>query len=193
MTKRNCQLTLYTTDQTRSLDQLAIAQTDVSGRQLMQIAGERAFTRIMRRYPKSQNAIVLCGCGNNGGDGYVVAALLQTSGIIVTVIHSGIPKTRDALNAYQSYLDGGGGLATYSTELIANADLIIDGLLGAGLSRAPEGQIAKMIQAANANPCPCIALDLPSGLSGDTGHAFIPANSTEPNIPWSPPAMARFP
>lgn len=140
----------------------------------MERAGRRAFDQIMQRYPGADRVVVMCGPGNNGGDGYVVARLMHQIGIQVMVVRTEAPKTADAGTVSQAYLDAGGSIEDNALEAIACADLVVDGLLGAGLTRAPSPPFADLIDAANKNSCDCVAIDLPSGLSGDTGQAFNP-------------------
>lgn len=174
MDKQSLDRALYRTDQTRELDRLAIEEFGTPGLTLMERAGRRAFDQIMRRYPDAERVVVMCGPGNNGGDGYVVARLMRQIGVEVAVVRTSEPKTPDATAVCDTYLKAGGGIEENALEVIACADLVIDALLGAGLTRAPSAPFAGLIQAANRNTCPCVAIDLPSGLSGDTGQAFEP-------------------
>jgi len=104
----------------------------------------------------------------------VVARLMHQIGTQVMVVRTEEPKTADANIVCKAYLDAGGNIEDNALEAIACADLIIDALLGAGLTRAPSPTFAELIDAANKNNCECVAIDLPSGLSGDTGQAFNP-------------------
>jgi NAD(P)H-hydrate epimerase len=167
-------IALYTTSQTRQLDRIAIEEFGIPGLVLMERAGRAAFNRITQEYGSSASVLVLCGTGNNGGDGYVVARLLREIGIHVQVIATGEPETADAATVYRRYLDTGSEFRLVSSADLPAADLIVDGLLGSGLTRAPAGPYAELINKANGAGCPVVALDLPSGLSGDTGSAFKP-------------------
>ncbi len=172
---------LYLTAQTGKLDQIAMEQMGVPGYVLMERAGQCAFDWIAHRYPNRRHAIVLCGPGNNGGDGYVVARLLLEAGIKVSLIQNESPKTKDAITARNKYLEAGGSVTESFQEVLETADLIVDGLLGAGLNRAPTGQLSGLIEAVNCCHIPVVALDLPSGVSGDSGRVFtaaIEADST---------------
>lgn len=112
--------------------------------------------------------IVLAGPGNNGGDAWLTAEQLRVSWHAVTVIETAEPKAAEAVTARQQFLASGGRIATEWPK--TPHDLIIDGLLGIGLSRAPEGRIAELIQRANGSDIPILALDVPSGLNADTGQ-----------------------
>ncbi len=167
-------ISLYTTDQTRELDRTAIQEFGIPGLVLMERAGRAAFNHIMQRYSGRDPVVVLCGAGNNGGDGYVVARLLHEVGFTVRVITASEPKTDDARAVWQNYKNAGGRIENVERSAISDAELIVDGLLGSGLSSAPTGMYAELIHAANQCAAPVVALDLPSGLSGDTGEAFDP-------------------
>ncbi len=117
--------------------------------------------------------VVLCGSGNNGGDGYVVAQCAQAIGLEVVVIQAAAPKTATAIQVCEGFVDHG-GIITNQITALQNTALIVDGLFGIGLNRAPAGFYADLIRATNQARCAVIALDVPSGLDGDTGFAFDP-------------------
>jgi hydroxyethylthiazole kinase-like uncharacterized protein yjeF len=122
------------------------------------------------------NVLVLAGPGNNGGDAFVVARWLREWFFDVTVVFpvdaGKLPP--DAAAAHQAFLAAGG-----VTDPCVPADwrgaLIVDGLFGIGLKRAPSAEYAALINWANASGVPILALDVPSGLDADTGEAFVPA------------------
>ncbi len=167
------------------MDRIAIDRYGYSGLLLMKTAGERAFANIMARFSAAEPMVVLCGSGNNGGDGYVVAKCAQVIGLEVIVVQASAPKTKDTIQVCQEFVDRGGSIITSDTndiEALRSAGLIIDGLFGTGLNRAPSGCYADLIRAANQASCqvgrqagcPVVALDIPSGLDSDTGFAFDP-------------------
>jgi hydroxyethylthiazole kinase-like uncharacterized protein yjeF len=150
-------------------DQVAIA-AGTPGRVLMERAGQAVADAADRRTPADARILVLCGPGNNGGDGFVAARLLRERGRHVTL----------ALAGERSRLAGDAALMaqlwTGPVEPIAGLrprdhDLIVDALFGAGLSRPLEGEVAALVAAVNASGRPVIAVDVPSGLSGDTGRS----------------------
>lgn len=111
--------------------------------------------------------LVLAGPGNNGGDAWVTARLLQSRWYRVTILTQGKPAADEAQVAHQEFLTSGGVVAQdWPTH---QHDLIIDGLLGIGISRPPEDKLAAWIDQANLAGCPILALDVPSGLDADTG------------------------
>jgi len=123
--------------------------------------------------------LVLAGPGNNGGDAFEAARLLRQRFFDVRVVFAAPPEKlpADAAAARQRFVDAGG---TTSPQIPGNVrwSLIIDGLFGIGLARAPDGDYAEWISAANQlaerNHCPLLALDCPSGLNADTGTCFSP-------------------
>jgi NAD(P)H-hydrate epimerase len=130
---------------------------------LMEQAGRAVAEAIAARF-KPCAVTVLCGPGNNGGDGFVVARLLDESGFTVRVAHDGGHKG-----------DAGAMAARWSGETVAltpdalrGARLVVDGLFGAGLSRPLEGAAASVVEALN--DLPVVAIDVPSGVCGDSGR-----------------------
>jgi hydroxyethylthiazole kinase-like uncharacterized protein yjeF len=131
---------------------------------LMENAGRAVTNEILRRYGK-RKVLVLCGPGNNGGDGFVVARQLRDAGwpVRVTLVGDGARLKGDAaVNA------GRWGDATAAD--VAVAGLIIDALLGAGLDRDVNGEMAALIKQANEAHLPVVAIDVPSGVDGRTGE-----------------------
>jgi NAD(P)H-hydrate epimerase len=130
---------------------------------LMENAGQAVANAIAAHF-KPCPVTVLCGPGNNGGDGFVVARLLDESGFTVRVAQDTEPKG-DALAMSDKWK---GMRVALAPEALDGARLVVDGLLGAGLSRPLEGASAQVVEALN--DLPVVAIDVPSGLSGDTGQ-----------------------
>ena len=147
-------------------DRLAIAG-GMAGATLMENAGEAVAQAVSARHPGSR-LVVLAGPGNNGGDGFVAARLLAARGYWVRLLLTGtLDKLKgDAAAAARAW---GGEVATAKPDGLADTDLIIDALFGAGLDRPVSGLAQAMIEAVNAQPAPVIAVDLPSGINGTTG------------------------
>ena len=162
---------LYTAGQVRHLDRCAIETQGIPGFDLMTRAGEAAWRQILARWAEAERVLVLCGPGNNGGDGYVIAALARAAGMTVDLIQLGETGRihGDAATAREQFLEAGGRESVFAGELPA-ADLVVDALLGTGLERAVEGDFARAIEAANALRTHRIAVDIPSGLNADTGR-----------------------
>lgn len=138
---------------------------------LMQRAGQAAFALSRQYYPTAGHYLVVCGKGNNGGDGYIVATHCLAAGIRVTLIASDAEHSLpdSASQAKQAWLDAGGVVHGAQHPWPDDIDLIIDGVLGTGLRGAPERAIAELITRINQYPAPVIALDIPSGLLAETG------------------------
>jgi len=135
----------------------------------MKLAGFGIADAIVQRWSRRQ-VIILCGPGNNGGDGFVAARQLANAGWPVQVCMLGSPGalSGDALKAFK-YWDG--PVIPASTAALQNADLIIDAMFGAGLTRPLEGLALDLCNDVNDSAAPVVAVDVPSGLEGDTGRS----------------------
>jgi NAD(P)H-hydrate epimerase len=162
---------LYTAAQVRELDRIAIQERSIPGYQLMCRAGQALADCIVHCWPAASRVCVLCGPGNNGGDGYVVARLLQAAGIEVRVLSLSDPGRLkgDAAQAAQDYMASGGQYSPYTGTLEEQADLFVDAMLGTGLDRPVEGDFRTAIEALNRQSAPVLAVDIPSGLHADSG------------------------
>ncbi|MBS0334521.1 MAG: NAD(P)H-hydrate dehydratase [Proteobacteria bacterium] len=149
-------------------DAAAIA-AGTPGLTLMERAGTAVADAVCARFPR-QNAVVICGPGNNGGDGYVVARLLKDRGWPVEVRSFGEPATQDA-QAMSARWSG----TTKPLNGRLEPGVWIDALFGAGLSRALEGAAAAAALAMAEAPEKVVAVDIPSGVPGDTGKPVGPA------------------
>jgi len=153
---------LLTNAEMSRADAFAVAH-GVPSLTLMENAGRAAADAIAVRF-KPCAVTVLCGPGNNGGDGFVVARLLDEFGFIVRVAHDAEPKGDAAAMSDQWK----GTRVALEPEALDGAKLVVDGLFGAGLSRPLEGAAAQVVEALN--DLPVVAIDIPSGISGDTGQ-----------------------
>ncbi|GGD88760.1 bifunctional NAD(P)H-hydrate repair enzyme [Aureimonas endophytica] len=142
----------------------------VAGRILMERAGLAVFEALRRRFPEARRVAVLAGPGNNGGDAFVVARLLAEAGLALRchLLGPAADLRGDAAHAARGYHGPVEPLAAFAPD---EADLVLDGLFGAGLSRPAAGEAADAIERANASGVPIVAIDLPSGISGLTGAA----------------------
>ena len=159
---------LYTATQVRELDRVAIEERGIPSLTLMERAGADAFDVVRKRYPDAKHLLVVCGGGNNAGDGYVLARLARQAGLEVRVSALVDPAQLkgDAATCARNYLHIGKVETTLSPD---GADVIIDALLGSGLNRAVQGVFADAIGRVNQSGIPVLALDIPSGLNADTG------------------------
>ena len=162
---------IYSTRQVRELDDHAIQALGVPGYTLMKRAGE-ASLRIMRtRWPMAHDFVIVCGGGNNGGDGYVLARFAQAAGLRVQVLAVTPPAELrgDAQRAHDDFINSAGNVAPFAVPRLAQGDVIVDALLGTGLRGPLRPEVAAVIRAINIAGKPVFSLDIPSGLSGDTG------------------------
>ena len=143
---------LYTAAQTRELDRIAIEGCGIPGSTLMNRAGHAAFELIQAQWPEGCPLAVFCGTGNNGGDGFVVAALAQDRRIPVTVYQVGDPGKigGDAASARQVALDAGVDIQPFDDSVALDSCLVVDALLGTGLSGDVRGDYRDAIACVNA-------------------------------------------
>lgn len=162
---------LFRAAQVRELDRLAMATARISGYVLMERAANAAFSVLRARWPRARRVAVLCGAGNNAGDGYVLARLARQAGFEVTVLALADPQRLqgDARQAYADWRNAGGAVAPFQRDGLQSAHVVVDALLGTGLQRPLEGEWRAAVEALNAAAAPILAIDVPSGLSADTG------------------------
>lgn len=141
---------------------------------LMEQAGRAVADAVTRRARPGQRVLVLCGPGNNGGDGFVAARILAERGCHVTLALAG---RREALSGDAALAAGAwtGPIVQAGAADPAQHDLVVDALFGAGLSRPISGETAALVARVNASARPVVAVDVPSGVRGDTGLADGPA------------------
>ncbi len=141
--------------------------------ELMQRAGQASYELAHQLWPQAQHWLILCGHGNNGGDGYVVARLAQAAGLQVTLLavegNKALPD--EAQQAREAWLAAGGVIHAADAVWPEQVDVIIDALLGTGLNRAPAAPYDRLITLTNAHPAPVFAIDMPSGLLAANGSA----------------------
>jgi NAD(P)H-hydrate epimerase len=159
------------------IDADAIERLGIPGRVLMETAGRAVAEVIMRHYPRVRRPLVACGAGNNGGDGFVVARVLREwNAQIMPVVLAPAPGARQSPEARAN-----DELLLHAEievvrldhkdvpDLLRRCDLIVDAVFGVGLSRDIEGPPLELLRALDASALPVVAVDLPSGLSGDRG------------------------
>lgn len=162
---------LYDTLAARTLDERATALLGGDAYVLMQRAGQAAWRHVLDYWPQAQRIVVVCGPGNNGGDGYVLARVAHRSGRRVSVVHlrEHVPRTPAAQRACTEYVSAGGHVDLFEDHL-PSADLYVDALFGIGLSRAPDAATARLIGALNQQTVAVLSLDVPSGVDADRGQ-----------------------
>ncbi len=162
---------VWTPEAVRILDRTATSEFGIAGYELMRRAADAVCAAAIARWPDARQWVVLCGAGNNGGDGYVIARLARQRGCRVRVCALVDPAllTGDAATAFQDYAAAGGTLQSFGPDFLTDADLVIDALLGIGLTRPVTGIFRAAIDAVNAAGRPVVAVDIPSGLDASTG------------------------
>lgn len=162
---------LYSRDEIRELDRLAIEEQGIPGLVLMRRAAEAAYQTLIANWPEASSVSILCGSGNNAGDGYILAGLLAQRGIVSEAIMVGSTDKlgADATSAYEYCQCSGAVLKEFDSSLHPGADLLVDALLGTGLKGAAKNSFLKAINIINDSGKPVLSLDIPSGLCADTG------------------------
>jgi NAD(P)H-hydrate epimerase len=163
---------LLTTAEMAEADRLAVA-AGVPSLTLMENAGRAIANEAARMVAPAARIVVLCGPGNNGGDGFVAARLLKERGYDVGVALLG-DRARLKGDAAAMAARWTGDVLPATGPALAGADLVIDALFGAGLARPLDGAAAAMVEAVNAGGAPVLAVDVPSGLDGTTGQTAGP-------------------
>jgi NAD(P)H-hydrate epimerase len=161
---------LYTAAQAREFDRFAIEERGIAGATLMQRAGEAAFELLRVRWPRARRIAVVCGPGNNGGDGYVLARLAQGAGLTPVVMSVGATdKSKgDAAAARKACESAGVAIQNFSTWLLAGCDAVVDALL-APASNEVSGEWLRH-QAINQSRVP-VLVDVLRGCA-DTGRVM---------------------
>jgi hydroxyethylthiazole kinase-like uncharacterized protein yjeF len=187
--------TLMTKDQVRSVDSWAINELGIPGVVLMENAGRSCAELIQEKLKDitAPKVCIFCGTGNNGGDGYVIARHLLNNGYKVQVVICGDPQkikgdakiNLDVLEKLGQPMDQlnprDNDVPARIKKFTADADMIVDGLFGTGLSGQLRDDYIRLIENINDCDCPILAVDIPSGLDCDTGRplgAAVKANWT---------------
>ncbi|MBR7654472.1 NAD(P)H-hydrate dehydratase [Brucella oryzae] len=158
---------LLTPQEMTEADRQTIETGIKDGFSLMLAAGYAVAEVAQRMFPRNTPVAVLCGPGNNGGDGYIAAQLLLEAGFEVVCFASALPrKGSDAMRASLFYK---GVVTNFGEFSIASFGGVIDALFGAGLARDVHGAEAVAIDTVNSSDIPVVAVDLPSGISGESG------------------------
>ncbi len=162
---------LYTAAQTRALDRSAIEGHGVPGYTLMTRAGRACWAALSARWPGTSAITVYCGAGNNGGDGYVIAEQALAAGIAAEVVTLSDPGrlSGDAARAHADFIAAGGETIPFEAHQMPRGQVLVDALLGTGLTRPVEGAYAEAVERINAAGRPVLSVDIPSGLSADRG------------------------
>lgn len=165
-------LALLTADEMGRADHLAV-EFGTPSVALMENAGRGVAREARSLLGAGRRVVVLCGPGNNGGDGFVAARYLGEGG---AEVHVALLGERAALKGDAAVMAQrwGGDVAPLSPAAINGADVVVDAMFGAGLTRPLSGEAAEVVEALNASAVPVLAVDVPSGLDGSTGQALGP-------------------
>lgn len=159
------------------MDARAVEELGIPGYTLMRRAARACFEALRMRWPRARRIAVCCGPGNNGGDGYEIAALALAAGWQVQVFQVGkAPTVGDAVFAHAAWVAAGGGLCRFDessqASALADAEVMVDAIFGIGITREVSGDVRAGIERINARRPGqgVLAVDLPSGLDADTGQ-----------------------
>ena len=187
-------LTAYSANHFLEADRYAIDNWGIPSIVLMENAGRGAAEVILQRYPTADYFVLLCGPGNNGGDGFVIARhLLLKNKNILTITSTPMDKYRGDAEKNVSILKELGGRLVCSldmsdetlSDLLGKGQLLIDCLLGVGSKDAPRGEIKRIIQIASKSDLPIVAIDAPTGINVDTGEIFEKPLQAELTVTFS--------
>lgn len=171
---------IITAAQMQELDRRTITEARIPGTTLMERAGSGVVSCLEQELgaPRGKVVTIVCGKGNNGGDGFVVARLLHRRHAKVRVLAMAPVSdlSRDAATMYRQFVRAAGKSAvrpytskSQAQSLLCNSDILVDALLGTGLSSEVAGRYGEAIDNINEAGRPVVAVDLPSGLHADTG------------------------
>ena len=193
---------LLTTAEMAAADRAAI-EAGTPGIELMEAAGAAVAREIRLRW-RPRPAAILCGPGNNGGDGFVVGRLLVEAGWPVSVLHAPQPERLrgDARTAFERWVAAAGvdgriaATSVWQDGAVGSADLIVAALFGAGLARPVDGRAAQLSIAAAARAqaagVPVIAVDVPSGVDGNTGACLGPVVPAQLTVTFFRPKPGHY-
>lgn len=194
---------IVTATQMRTLDHRTITEARVPSLVLMERAGAGAANLVQHRFGplRGKSVTIFCGKGNNGGDGLVVARLLRQLHAKVTVflLAPATDLSRDAIVMYRRWLRAGGKSSTkefrsseQAKPILISSDLIVDALLGTGLSATVTGAYREAIQLMNEAGRPVIAIDMPSGIHADNGTVLGQAVRATATITFGLPKLGLY-
>jgi hydroxyethylthiazole kinase-like uncharacterized protein yjeF len=163
---------IYLTAQIREFESIARQRFGFSNADMMKNAGQAALDYLVQEWPHAKKIAVICGSGNNGGDGYVLAHFASARGFAVTIQQVGDPgKLRDAAKlAYESCQQAGINIRAFQDDAhLQSVDVVVDAIYGIGLQGEVRADVRHIIAAMNDCKVPILSLDMPSGVDADTG------------------------
>jgi len=181
---------LSTKQISREIDRRTIEEFGVPGVVLMENAGRAVASVILAEYPLAEKMAVICGAGNNAGDGFVIARHLISSGkdVSVHIVQKKQSYKGDAKTNLDSLLEIGADVRELGGKLprIKDADVIIDAIFGTGLDREVGGFYERLIKFINRQSARCVSVDIPSGLDADTGQPLGAAVRADATVTFAP-------
>lgn len=170
-TQRNEQPYFYTREALRNIDSEATSTYKIPSIVLMENASKNAAHIIQHSVcdMNKRNIVILCGQGNNGGDGYAIARHLKNNDYAVSILEFGEPKSPDAIVNASVCSAMNIPRLDWDESKLHGATLCIDAIFGTGLDRKIEGKFANAIQTCNDHPATCVSIDIPSGLDCNQG------------------------
>jgi len=196
-------MNIVTGTQMQALDRRTILEAHIPGAVLMERAGTGAAAFIEQRFSplRGKTVTIVCGKGNNGGDGFVVARLLRRHQVKVTVLllAPAADLSRDAAVMYRRWLRVAGRSSSkpfrsleQTRALFGSSDLIVDALLGTGLTTEVAGLYRDAIDGMNKSGRPIIALDIPSGIHADSGASLGQAVRATATVTFGLPKLGLY-
>ncbi|HSA61812.1 MAG TPA: NAD(P)H-hydrate dehydratase [Nitrospiraceae bacterium] len=194
---------IITAGQMQELDRRTIAEARIPGTTLMERAGSGVADCIEEIFgtPRGKVITVLCGKGNNGGDGFVAARLLHSrrAKVHVLALAPVSELSRDAATMYRQFVRAAGKSAvraytsmSQAQSLMRHSDILVDALLGTGLSSEVAGRYAEAIDSINQAGRPVVAVDLPSGLHADSGAILGRAVRASHTVTFGLPKLGLY-
>jgi ADP-dependent NAD(P)H-hydrate dehydratase / NAD(P)H-hydrate epimerase len=190
---------ILTAEQMASIDRRAIERYRIPSIVMMENAAISVADAISESFPEARSAVIFCGSGNNGGDGFAVARHLAGRSMLVSVVLLGSEQrlTPDAKTNHEICLAIGMRVDRAESEddvedAVAHAaasEVVVDAIFGTGLSRAVDGWRASLIESLNALSRPIVAVDLPSGLNGSSRHLDGPAIQADLTVTFVQPKI----
>ncbi len=192
---------IVTAAEMQALDRRTIQEGSIPGRVLMERAGTRVVEEVERRFgsSKGKRIIILCGKGNNGGDGFVAARLLhqRRARVQALMLAPASELSSDAKYMRRRFLQVAGRKAVRvftgaARDLIKDGDLLIDALLGTGLGAEVTGLYREAIAAVNGAATPVVAVDVPSGIHADSGAVLGVAVRADLTVTFGLPKLGLY-
>lgn len=162
----------YSGNEVKKNEAIVAQKEKVSMYQLMELAGQSSFSLANKLWPKARSILIVCGRGNNAGDGFVMARIALQRGmhVYLHILTALDDYTGDARKACEKFMQAGGCTVKFNDIDLAKVDYIVDAMLGTGLIGDVRENYALVCKLINQLPQPVLSLDIPTGLDADTGQ-----------------------